>query len=81
MAASTLAAGARPLLSAVAQAVPRELPPLAADSHRRDPSWREALTLVLDSVDASSPREALAVAERLGRYDADAIESMAERLP
>jgi FdhE protein len=79
MAANTLAPGARPPLSAVAQAVAARLPPLAADSHRRDPSWREALTLVLDSVDAGSvPREALAVAERLCRCDADAIESMAD---
>ena len=77
--AEHLAAGARPPLSAVAQAVAARLPPLAADSHRRDPSWRDALTLVLDSVDAGSvPREALAVAERLCRYDADAIESMAD---
>jgi len=37
--------------AAVSQAVEARLPPLAADSHRRDPRWRDALAMLLDEVD------------------------------
>jgi FdhE protein len=46
--ATTLAPAAALSAEDVARAIEARLPPLAADGHRRAPSWRKGLTLLLD---------------------------------
>jgi FdhE protein len=61
------------------QAVDARLPPLSADGHRRDRAWREGLEVLLEYlVSGAVPPEARAVAQRLSRYDADALEALAD---
>ncbi|WP_049620543.1 formate dehydrogenase accessory protein FdhE [Frateuria defendens] len=78
--ATTLAPAAAPDPTAVAQAVEARLPPLAADGHRREASWREGLALLLDRIDGSAlPPAALAVMAQLRRSDAAAQEKLADQ--
>jgi FdhE protein len=48
--ATTLAPAAVLGSDDVARAIEARLPPVAADGHRRDPSWREALTTLLNHI-------------------------------
>jgi FdhE protein len=48
--ATTLAPAAALSAEDVARAIEARLPPLAADGHRRAPSWRKGLTLLLDQL-------------------------------
>lgn len=66
--------------AALAQAVEARLPPLAADGHRRDPSWRDGLAALLDHVDAPGlPEPARDAIAALRADDADALEKRADR--
>ena len=55
--ATTLAPTAVLAADEVARAIEARLPPLAADGHRREPSWREGLTALLNHIqdDAATP--------------------------
>ena len=48
---SAMSPVAGPDQAAVEQAVDARQPPLASDGHRRDPTWRDGLILLLDGVD------------------------------
>ena len=52
--ATTLAPAAVLDADDVARATEARLPPLAADGHRRDPSWREAVTTLLNQIDPTT---------------------------
>jgi len=68
-----------PDLFTVAQSVEARMPPIAADGHRRDPVWREGLTLLLDSFDnQSKSQQVQTVIARLRNHDVAAIESLAD---
>ena len=82
-AAAALDPLAGPDLTVVRQAVEARLPPLAADGHRRDPRWREALAVLLDRCADASPGEAIpaqarAVIRNLRGRDAAAVEALAD---
>ncbi|MFC4761946.1 formate dehydrogenase accessory protein FdhE [Dyella koreensis] len=63
----------------VAQATEARLPPLAADGHRRDASWREGLALLLDHIDSNGlPPAALDAIAQLRRSDAATLEKLAD---
>jgi FdhE protein len=77
--ATTLAPGEALSQGVVLQAVEARLPPLAADSHRRDASWREGLALLLKHIDSSGlPPAALEAMEQLRRSDAETLEKLAD---
>jgi FdhE protein len=65
--------------SLVAQSVAARMPPLAADGHRRDPAWQAGLAALLRGfAGAPLPPEAEAVIAGLGRWDAPAIDALAD---
>lgn len=65
--------------SFVEQAVEARMPPLAADGHRRNPSWRDGLAELLDRFDSDAmPPQVKAVIDRLHTYDAAAVEKLAD---
>lgn len=65
--------------AAIEQAVTARMPPLAADSHRRDPLWRTGLTCILDHMRAHTATPGgVEVVDRLQRADAKAIEALAD---
>lgn len=71
--------GGAPRLAAIEQAVDARMPPLAADGHRRDPAWRNGLSLLLDSLDkAGAPAQALAEMARLLAREPDCLEALAD---
>lgn len=77
--ATALAPAAKLGRDTVAQAVESRLPPLAADGHRRDASWREGLALLLDRIDTSGlPSPALDAMDQLLRSDAPSLEKLAD---
>ena len=64
----------------VAQSIDARLPPLAADGHRRDVSWREGLVLLLDRIERKGlPPAALAVIDALLNSGADTQERLADQ--
>ncbi|QNK00701.1 formate dehydrogenase accessory protein FdhE [Dyella telluris] len=64
----------------VVQAVEARLPPLAADGHRRDPSWTDGLALLLELVDGSAlPVAAQDAMEQLRGSDAATLEKLADQ--
>lgn len=78
-AATTLAPAAALSQGIVTQAVEARLPPLAADGHRRDASWREGLAVLLDRIDRSElPPAALDAIEHLRRSDAVRLDKLAD---
>ena len=66
-----------PNKTAVAQAVAARIPPIAADGHRRDATWRDGLATLIENFDATTfpPSTAAAIVELRQR---DAVET--ERL-
>jgi FdhE protein len=77
--ATTLAPAAAARPGAVAQAIEARLPPLAADGHRREASWREGLVLLLERIDGGEwPPAALDVVRRLRRGDATTPDRLAD---
>jgi FdhE protein len=77
--ATTLAPAATLSPGVVVQAVESRLPPLAADGHRRDASWREGLALLLDQIDSSElPPAALEAMDQLRRSDAVMLDKLAD---
>ena len=63
----------------VARAVSAAVPPFAADRHRRDPSWRDSLFIILRAIDSAAlPEPAQAAIARLRTLDADALDSCAD---
>jgi FdhE protein len=77
--ATTLAPAAVLSATMVAQATEARLPPLAADGHRRESSWREGLLLLLDHIDSSElPAAAVEAIEQLRHRDAAALDTLAD---
>jgi FdhE protein len=78
-AASAAAPFVGPDREAVERAVDARLPPLAADGHRRDPSWRDGLVLLLDGADDSAiPAPARAAIESLRGRGVESVEALAD---
>lgn len=78
--ATTLAPAATLDADTVTRAVEARLPPLAADGHRREPSWRDGLARLLDRLDPRGlPPAVLEVIAQLRRTDEDALEKLADR--
>jgi FdhE protein len=81
MAATTLPPFAGPTQAAVEQAAGARMPPLAADGHRRDAAWRDALAILLGAFDGVTvPAPAQAVMATLRTCEAAAVEALADRL-
>lgn len=67
-----------PAPALVEHSVRAQIPPLAADGHRRDPAWREGLAILLDALDgASLPEQASDAITQLRQRGDAAIEAMA----
>ena len=63
----------------VEQAVEGGMPPLAADGHRRQPIWREGLSLLLDHAGGEElPAQARAVVQSLRGRDPASVEDLAD---
>jgi FdhE protein len=78
-AATTLDDVAPALAVDVEQAVQGDMPPLAADGHRRQPAWRAGLALLLDHAGAEElPAQARAVQLSLRERDAASVEALAD---
>ncbi len=78
--AATTAAPCPPIdQQIVARAVDSQMPPLAADGHRRSPVWRDGLKAMLDQCERiSAPSQAQTVIASLRAMNADAIEALAD---
>jgi FdhE protein len=77
--ATTLAPAAELSAAWVAQAVEARLPPLAADGHRREASWRAGLALLLERIDRTGlPPAAVHAIEQLQRSDAATLDELAD---
>lgn len=77
--ATTLGPAATLGADTVAQATEARLPPLAADGHRRDASWRDGLRLLLDRIDiAGLPSPALDAMETLRHGDDATLDQLAD---
>jgi len=79
-AVTTLAPPAAPEQAVVEQAVEARMPPLAADGHRRDATWRDGLAVLLDHFDSGpmTPQIRALVAELRAR-EPIAIETLADQ--
>jgi FdhE protein len=78
--AATTAAPCPPIgQQIVARAVDSQMPPLAADGHRRSAVWRDGLKAMLDQCERiSAPSQAQTVIASLRAMNADAIEALAD---
>jgi FdhE protein len=76
--ASMLPPGAAPEEWMVEQAVGARIPPISADGHRRDPAWRDGLSLLLDTVAEELPSPTAAVAAELRARSAASTEALAD---
>jgi FdhE protein len=77
--ANALGPFAGPDQEAVEQAVDARLPPLAADGHRRDPTWRNGLVLLLDLAnDSAIPAPARMAMASLRDRGAKRVEALAD---
>jgi FdhE protein len=78
-AAGAVAPVVGPDQKAVEQAVEARLPPLAADGHGRDPSWRDSLVRLLDGADHRAiPAPARSAIESLRDRGAEGVETLAD---
>lgn len=78
-AAGALPSPAVPSLALIEAAVRARRPPLAPEDRPREPQWRAALAVMLDSVDASLlPTPARRAAEALQRREVDSVERLAD---
>jgi len=78
--ATTLAPAASLSDVSVSQAVEARLPPLAADGHGRDASWRDGLALLLDQIGSHAlPTEAQDAIKQLRGSDAATLERLADQ--
>lgn len=78
--ATTLNTGVSLDEQVVARAGEARLPPLAADGHPRDASWRDALLLLLERIDGNGlPQPAREAISRLRSADDDVLETLADR--
>ncbi len=78
-AATALGPVTGPEPAALRQAVEARMPPLAADGHRRAPTWRHGLALLLDRMEVDTiPAPARLAIEDLRARDADALEALAD---
>ncbi|WP_243040074.1 formate dehydrogenase accessory protein FdhE [Dyella sedimenti] len=78
--ATALAPAATPDPAITAQAIEARLPPLAADGHRRDASWRAGLALLLDTIGRSElPLAARDAIASLQQSDGATLEQLADR--
>nr|WP_199045050.1 formate dehydrogenase accessory protein FdhE [Dyella sp. ASV24] len=80
----TVATTSAPFVTLSAEVVTRcvdaRLPPLAADGHHRDTSWRDGLALLLARIDDRElPQAAQDAMEQLRNSDAGALEKLADR--
>jgi FdhE protein len=79
VAAGAMGPVADPDQEAVEQAVDARLPPLAADGHRRDSTWRDGLVLLLDGVnDKAIPVLARMAMASLRDCGAEVVEALAD---
>ena len=63
----------------VNHAVEARMPPISADGHRRDPAWRDGLTLLLDAFETETlPHEASSIMTHLRRLEADTLDALAD---
>jgi FdhE protein len=78
--ATTLAPAAQLSATSVNHATEARLPPLAADGHPREASWRDGLALLLHHIDSEElPSAAREVIEQLRSSDAVALEKLADQ--
>jgi FdhE protein len=81
VAATTLRSFAGPSRAAIEQAAGARMPPLAADGHRRDPTWRDGLAILLDEFDSVKvPAPARAVMASIRNSEVAAVEALADGL-
>jgi FdhE protein len=79
VAVSALGSIAGPSDAELELAVEMRMPPLAADGHRRDPAWRNGLTMLLDEFDDKSvPAQTRAILASLRDHEGDAFEALAD---
>ena len=65
--------------TAVARAVAARIPPIAADGHRRDATWRDGLATLIESFDATAaPASVAATIAEMRRRDAEETERLAD---
>jgi FdhE protein len=78
--ATTLAPSAVMAAEDVARTTEARLPPLAADGHRRETSWREGLTLLLDHIrrDTDLPPATLDAIDQLRGSNNATVETLAD---
>lgn len=79
---AALAAGSAEPVAAAALAASRDygMPPLSAQSHDRQPQWRDDLAAILSHVRLRSADDVLATVDRLSRLDDAALEGLADRV-
>lgn len=78
-AASHIVLSQRPDVASIAQAVEHRIPPIAAETHERDLTWRAGLAALLDNLDtARLPARLGATACQLRSTDAPAIDAFAD---
>jgi FdhE protein len=78
-AATTLEPFADPQQAEINRAIDACMPPIAADGHRRNPAWRDALALMLAALRRGSLSERVATSiDALGSRDDEALESLAD---
>jgi FdhE protein len=79
--ATTLAPAAALRAEDIARATEARLPPLAADGHRRAPTWREGLTLLLNHIQQDAPTPAQHAPRSVVGADLSAIAPHEPTLP
>lgn len=80
--AAVFSAGTAPAMAEAALAASRAygMPPLAAQSHERDPQWRADLAAICDALRSGANVELAATLDAVPLADAVALEALAERV-
>jgi FdhE protein len=71
---------ALPAAATLALAREHRMPPLPAQSWPRDPLWRKSLLQIITGISDAAPEQARQDLARLAGYDAERIETLAERV-